>query len=383
MADLLQPELRRLLRLLPHQALFDGSRVQSSSPQVRDLLSSHAGSSSRSADSLEEVAARSAHYLASFVRQIGQFIMASDWAIMPVLGDVDWAVNAGQPTLESDMPSGPAPAPAVLDDQPDAAPAPEIGEPMELSDEILLPEDVPQPKPLMAPALPSIEEQRKHALSHVPFQRWRSLCQRAKGKDDPHRRAALEAHDGLPTIQLDYAFLRTSSADDQPCDQPSDHPLVAVLVGIDTWTGMRIRNAGFVQGTGRSTWCSQLPSFPARSWPHGANPIAHGRRGVDLCLGRSRRSCSYCSNSVGDCPCSQFWIHGSSGALHSGDLWPSSSSPPCTGTTVCCGIAIGLMLDFLVDSSCGLAAQQVSAPSAGWKNCLRADLSAQVGWCAL
>ena len=55
------------------------------------------------------------------------------------------------------------------------------------------------------PATPSLEEVRKHRLTHRPFRSWCPHCVRGKGRADQHRRSSQkEEWQGVPKLASDY-----------------------------------------------------------------------------------------------------------------------------------------------------------------------------------
>jgi hypothetical protein len=58
---------------------------------------------------------------------------------------------------------------------------------------------------LSVPYEPTQQEKELHDLTHVPFQPWCTICVRAKGRADHHRRKELRS----PAVQIDYNFAST------------------------------------------------------------------------------------------------------------------------------------------------------------------------------
>ena len=58
------------------------------------------------------------------------------------------------------------------------------------------------------PATPSLEEVRKHRLTHRPFRSWCPHCVRGKGRADPHKASKQKGvWDGIPKVVSDYFFV--------------------------------------------------------------------------------------------------------------------------------------------------------------------------------
>ena len=74
---------------------------------------------------------------------------------------------------------------------------------------------------LAVPASVSEAEREHHDLTHLPYESWCSSCVRGRGREARHLR--LESRAGLPTVFVDYGFLRSTS----------DTSLLKVLVGAD------------------------------------------------------------------------------------------------------------------------------------------------------
>ena len=74
-----------------------------------------------------------------------------------------------------------------------------------------------------APGEPTSEERRHHGLTHLPYQSWCNVCNRAREREIRHE-ARSQLHPGTPVIQCDYCFLKTEE----------DAPMITVLVAIDT-----------------------------------------------------------------------------------------------------------------------------------------------------
>ena len=64
------------------------------------------------------------------------------------------------------------------------------------------------PNTLPTPSLPSAKEVAEHNLTHVPYRNWCPVCVAAAGREDAHRRGAMDEEGEMtcPTIGFDYAF---------------------------------------------------------------------------------------------------------------------------------------------------------------------------------
>ena len=49
-----------------------------------------------------------------------------------------------------------------------------------------------------------------HEATHLPYRSWCEFCRRGKAKAHPHSNAD-HSNDAVPTVGLDFAFLRTGS----------------------------------------------------------------------------------------------------------------------------------------------------------------------------
>ena len=64
------------------------------------------------------------------------------------------------------------------------------------------------------PKLPSLEEEREHMLTHLPYRSWCVHCVRGKGRAMDHRRQG-DSERRVPEVHLDYCFLG-SAVDARP-----------------------------------------------------------------------------------------------------------------------------------------------------------------------
>ena len=77
------------------------------------------------------------------------------------------------------------------------------------------------------PRLPSAEEVREHALTHLPYRAWCPHCVRWKGKSLEHRRLRGEER-GMREVHVDYCFLGRAGDERPKC----------IVVGKDRETKM-------------------------------------------------------------------------------------------------------------------------------------------------
>ena len=67
------------------------------------------------------------------------------------------------------------------------------------------------------PRKPSQEEIESHNATHVPFRDWCPHCVKGREKDEPHRKlgTAGTEQDEVPTISIDYMYMKTSKENDR------------------------------------------------------------------------------------------------------------------------------------------------------------------------
>ena len=61
------------------------------------------------------------------------------------------------------------------------------------------------PKALQLPSEPTPQERELHNLTHIPFQSWCTICVKAKGRADRHKKHTIR----MPVVQVDYNFAST------------------------------------------------------------------------------------------------------------------------------------------------------------------------------
>ena len=87
--------------------------------------------------------------------------------------------------------------------------------PLEVEEELpgaMRVEEQGQPQEVQAPRAPTMEEERRHALTHLPFAPWRKRCVLSKAHDDPHisqdvLAKTIQRVEVLPIIQCDFMYL--------------------------------------------------------------------------------------------------------------------------------------------------------------------------------
>ena len=84
--------------------------------------------------------------------------------------------------------------------------------------------------PVMAriPGEPTQEEREEHMITHVPYRQWCQHCVSGKAKSPPHLSAAKCMRE-VPTLVLDYAYMRERQSEDEEQGMP-------ILVGCDAVT---------------------------------------------------------------------------------------------------------------------------------------------------
>ena len=108
------------------------------------------------------------------------------------------------------------------------------------------------PKRLNAPIRPSAKDIACHNITHLPYRSWCSVCVRAKGREDAHRRSKKsgkdENKDGLPIISLDYQHL----------DESEDLKKIKVIIGKDETSGSIMAHVIKVKGPTDEWVCKKL-----------------------------------------------------------------------------------------------------------------------------
>ena len=68
------------------------------------------------------------------------------------------------------------------------------------------------------PLSPSLEEQAKHNLTHLPFRSWCRHCVMGKALEDPHKRQPKAPDDATPLLRTGYTYItRAGSKTEATC----------------------------------------------------------------------------------------------------------------------------------------------------------------------
>ena len=113
-----------------------------------------------------------------------------------------------------------------------------------VEDELMCkPCDTRVPKSLFDPLLPSKADVDSHNLTHNPYRSWCSVCVKARGKEDPHKRNkdVMVPGETMPLVGLDYDYFG---------DAEDDIAKVTAMVCKDKLTGMLWGNVSSVKGPG-------------------------------------------------------------------------------------------------------------------------------------
>ena len=81
--------------------------------------------------------------------------------------------------------------------------------PLEGADEVGA---VPEPCTQLPAQRPDEEEVRRHQLTHLPYAAWCRTCIAAKARDRPHRQGGGGDREGVPVVELDYAYLAVAGS---------------------------------------------------------------------------------------------------------------------------------------------------------------------------
>lgn len=60
----------------------------------------------------------------------------------------------------------------------------------------------------VAPAQPLQAERDAHEVNHLPYRSWCRHCVRGKAKSDARKLVDAEQQHGVPTVYMDYCFIR-------------------------------------------------------------------------------------------------------------------------------------------------------------------------------
>ena len=81
---------------------------------------------------------------------------------------------------------------------------------------------------------PSDAERRAQEIHHMPCRSWCEFCVRGRGKESPHLSRYEQADDGIPVVQVDYAFLH---------DTGDKEAKVTFLTMVDNSSGQMVATA--------------------------------------------------------------------------------------------------------------------------------------------
>ena len=95
-------------------------------------------------------------------------------------------------------------------------------------------EEAKRATPLYVPTGPSDAERRAHEIHHMPYRSWCEYCVRGRGKESPHLSRYEQADDGVPVVQMDYAFLH---------DTGDKEAKVTFLTMVDNSSGSMVETA--------------------------------------------------------------------------------------------------------------------------------------------
>ena len=101
----------------------------------------------------------------------------------------------------------------------------------------------PEPCTQLPAKRPSEEEVRRHQLTHLPYAAWCRTCIAAKARDRPHRQGGGGDREGVPVVELDYAYLAVAES----CARAT------VLVAATKDSGYAMARVVQVKGRGDAT----------------------------------------------------------------------------------------------------------------------------------
>ena len=59
---------------------------------------------------------------------------------------------------------------------------------------------------------PTVEERRRHELTHLPYQPWCTACLKHRARQDQHRRTGKSHEQGCPTVSFDFCYVKSSGS---------------------------------------------------------------------------------------------------------------------------------------------------------------------------
>ena len=83
-------------------------------------------------------------------------------------------------------------------------------------------EEARRATPMYVPRGPSDAERRAHEIHHMPYRSWCEYCVRGRVKESPHLSRYEQADDGIPAVQMDYAFLHDTGDKEAKSHIPHD-----------------------------------------------------------------------------------------------------------------------------------------------------------------
>ena len=95
-------------------------------------------------------------------------------------------------------------------------------------------EEARRATPMYVPKGPSDAERQAHEIHHMPYRSWCEYCVRGRGEESPHLSRCEQADDGIPVVQMDYAFLRNTGDKDAN---------VTFLTMVDNSSGQMVATA--------------------------------------------------------------------------------------------------------------------------------------------
>ena len=95
-------------------------------------------------------------------------------------------------------------------------------------------EEARRATPMYLPKGPSDAELRAHEIHHMPYRSWCEYCVRVRGKENPHLSGYEQADDGIPVVQMDYAFLH---------DTGDKEAKVTFITMVDNSSGQMVATA--------------------------------------------------------------------------------------------------------------------------------------------
>ena len=108
------------------------------------------------------------------------------------------------------------------------------------------------PQALQLPVEPTPQERELHNLTHLPFQSWCTICVKAKGRADHHRKKTIR----MPIVQVDYNFASTEQ-----------ERKLTILTACDVITGLVMCIVVPFEGSKQLPRCSSQ-ELSTRNWTY-------------------------------------------------------------------------------------------------------------------